>query len=52
MLFSTSHALVLLVVMRSDFLARVDYLLSKGTLEWLELALSSLLTGLLDHVPW
>ena len=48
-----AHALILLVgLVRGDLLARVDYLLGEGALEGCKLALSSLLTGLLDHVLW
>ena len=48
-----AHALILLVsLVRSDLLARVDYLLSEGALEWCKLALRRLLASLFDHVLW
>ena len=48
-----AHALILLVsLVRSDLLARVDYLLSKGALEGCKLALRSLLASLFDHILW
>lgn len=48
-----AHALILLVgLVRSDLLARVDYLFSEGALKRCKLALRSLLASLLDHVFW